>query len=224
MLRFLPTIFPPASTPCPAAGTLVEVSTLWASIAQAVGTASLPAFLLPQKLPEQAVELGEHALVGPLGEVAVGGVPVGEVVRGQRRWTPVRSTCKIASMMSRRSCSGGRPKPGALPRRSKRHAARTGSINSQRTSDRSLGYGRRFALLPASRCESSTPRRTAMATEAHDREGRTFWDETDSRRFLSHPSPHPDLSPQPRPQPLPYRDPLTSRIALYAGRADENDL
>lgn len=30
---------------------------------------------------EQAVELSEHALVGPFGEVAVGGVPVREVVR-----------------------------------------------------------------------------------------------------------------------------------------------
>ncbi len=36
---------------------------------------------LSQKLPEQAVELGEHALVGPFGEVAVDGVPVWEVVR-----------------------------------------------------------------------------------------------------------------------------------------------
>ncbi|MEU1406848.1 DUF5937 family protein, partial [Streptomyces sp. NPDC005728] len=50
--------------------------------------------------------------------------------------------------MSRRSCSGGRPKSRALPRRSKRQAARTGSINSQRASDRSLGYGRRFAASP----------------------------------------------------------------------------
>jgi hypothetical protein len=38
-------------------------------------------------------------------------------------------------MISRRSCSGGRPKSRALPRRSKRQAASTGSINSQRASD-----------------------------------------------------------------------------------------
>ena len=142
MLRFLPTIFFPASMPWPEAGTLVEVLTLWASMTQADGSASRPSS--PAGVwPEQAVELGEHALVRPLGEVAVDGVPVREVVREiAPLGLPVRSTYKIASMMSRRSCSGGRPKSSALPRRSKRQAARTGSINSQRASDRSLGYGR----------------------------------------------------------------------------------
>ncbi|AYV32907.1 hypothetical protein EES41_39740 (plasmid) [Streptomyces sp. ADI95-16] len=36
--------------------------------------------LLPQELPEHAVELGEHALIGPFGEVPVDGVPVREVM------------------------------------------------------------------------------------------------------------------------------------------------
>lgn len=44
MFRFLPTIFFPASMPWPAAGTLVEVLTLWASITQADGSASRPSF------------------------------------------------------------------------------------------------------------------------------------------------------------------------------------
>jgi hypothetical protein len=40
MFRFLPTIFFPASMPGPAAGTLVEVLTLCASMTQADGSAS----------------------------------------------------------------------------------------------------------------------------------------------------------------------------------------
>lgn len=44
MLRFRPTIFFPASMPWPAAGTLVEVLTLWASITQADGSVSRPSY------------------------------------------------------------------------------------------------------------------------------------------------------------------------------------
>jgi hypothetical protein len=44
MLRFLPTIFFPASMPWLVASTLVEVSTLCASITQADGSASRPSF------------------------------------------------------------------------------------------------------------------------------------------------------------------------------------
>ncbi len=44
MLRFLPTIFFPASMPCPAAGTLVEVFTLCASMTHAEGRAVRPSF------------------------------------------------------------------------------------------------------------------------------------------------------------------------------------
>ncbi len=44
MLRFLPTIFFPASVPWLAAGTLVEVLTLCASITQAEGSALRPSF------------------------------------------------------------------------------------------------------------------------------------------------------------------------------------
>ncbi len=46
MLRFLPTIFFPASMPWLEAGTLVEVLTLWASITHADGSPSLPSFSL----------------------------------------------------------------------------------------------------------------------------------------------------------------------------------
>jgi hypothetical protein len=75
-------------------------------------------------------------------------------------------------MISRRSCSGGRPKSRALPRRSKRQAARTGSINSQRASDRSLGYGRRSDMLLTYRAGPSAPRPTALLVEAQSRYGR----------------------------------------------------
>ncbi|GAA2966945.1 hypothetical protein GCM10010446_60790 [Streptomyces enissocaesilis] len=44
MLRLRPTVFFPASTPWPAAGTLVEVFTLWASITQADGSPRRPSF------------------------------------------------------------------------------------------------------------------------------------------------------------------------------------
>jgi hypothetical protein len=44
MFHFLPTIFFPASMPWPAAGTLVEVLTLCASITQADGSAARPSF------------------------------------------------------------------------------------------------------------------------------------------------------------------------------------
>lgn len=132
------------------------------------GRFGIPSFLLSQQLPEQAVELGEHAFLLPLREVAVDRVPVREVMReiAPLDAGPVRSTYKIASMMSRSSCSGGRPKSRALPRRSKRQAASTGSINSQRASDRSLGYGQRFGMLVMYRRGPSAPRRTATPAEA----------------------------------------------------------
>lgn len=83
-------------------------------------------------------------------------------------------------MMSRRSCSGGRPKSTALPRRSNRQAARTGSINSQGAgaSDRSLGDGRGAGMLPAYRPGPSPPSRTATTTKTRGREGQASWDET----------------------------------------------
>jgi hypothetical protein len=77
-----------------------------------------------------------------------------------------------AFMISRRSCSGGRPKSRARPRRSKRQAARTGSINSQRAPDRSLGYGRRSLMRWTYRVQASAPRRTVMLMEALSRCGR----------------------------------------------------
>lgn len=119
----------------------------------------------------------------------------------------MRSTYKIASLMSRRSCSGGRPKARALPRRSKRHAARTGSFNSQRASDRSLGYGRRFGgMFPAYRAGPNAPRRTTMTTEAHDREDRASWDETGVRSLPAHLQPHPARRYRPPQQPRLYRN------------------
>ncbi|MFK4548291.1 hypothetical protein RKD29_007887 [Streptomyces tendae] len=44
------------------------------------GSASRPS-LLTQQLPEQAVEVGEHALAGPFGEAAVDRVPVREAAQ-----------------------------------------------------------------------------------------------------------------------------------------------
>lgn len=66
---------------------------------------------------------------------------------------------------------GRPPKSRALPRRSKHQTESTGPINSQRASDRSLGYGRRVGTPPAYRRGSSAPRRTATATEALGHEG-----------------------------------------------------
>ncbi|GGY89413.1 hypothetical protein GCM10010343_13320 [Streptomyces avidinii] len=52
----------------------------------------IPPSLLPQRLPEQAVELGEHALASPSGEVAVDALVRWEVMREYAHWHPVRST------------------------------------------------------------------------------------------------------------------------------------
>lgn len=49
-------------------------------------------------------------------------------------------------MISRRSCPGGRLKSRARTRRSKGQVDSTGSINSRRAFDRSLGYARRSAM------------------------------------------------------------------------------
>ncbi len=69
MFRFLPTIFFPASMPWPAAGTLVEVLSLYASITPADGSASRPSFSRSSRLSRPLS--CEQALVRPIGEVAV---------------------------------------------------------------------------------------------------------------------------------------------------------
>ncbi len=115
----------------------------------------------------------------------------------------MRSTYKIASRISRSSCSGGRPKSRALPRRSKRQADSTGSTSSQRASDRSLGYGRRcagmlLAYCPTRGCtqgaQQQRPKRTAL-------NGRASWDETGTSPTPSHRSLHPTSQSQPQQQP-----------------------
>ena len=142
---------------------------------------AVPPCLLPQQLSEQARELGEYSLVRPLGEVAVDRVPGREVVREVAPLdAEMRSTYRIASMMSRRSCPGGRPKCRALVRRSRRQVARTGSINSQRASDRSLGYGRRVGSLPAYRSSRVRPGAQQRRRKHAGQEDRTFWDETET--------------------------------------------
>lgn len=59
----------------------MEVLTLGAScVAHAGRGRGVPSFPLPQKLPEQAVELGEDLFLLPLREVSADRVPVREVV------------------------------------------------------------------------------------------------------------------------------------------------
>lgn len=80
MFRFLPTIFFPASMPWPhggdAGGGLDALG-----VNHTGRRLGIPPLLLPQELPEQAAQLCEHALVRPLGEVAVDRVPVWKIVR-----------------------------------------------------------------------------------------------------------------------------------------------
>lgn len=76
-------------------------------------------------------------------------------------------------MISRRSCSGGRPVFSAYQRRSARQALRTGSINSQRASDRSPGYARRSAM-------TRKYRRPGVCVQARTENGRS----TTTRRRL----------------------------------------
>lgn len=107
-------------------------------------------------------------------------------------------------MISRRSCSGGRPKSRARPRRSKRHADRTGSINSQRASDRSLGYARRSAM-------SWTYRRPGACAQACIWPGgsteqiRASWNETGVTRLVPQTSHHRPQEARPPRQPHPHQ-------------------
>jgi hypothetical protein len=119
--------------------------------------------------------------------------------------------------MSRRSCSGGRPKSRALPRRSKCQAASTGSPNSQRASNRSLEYGRRVGMLQAYRRGPSAPRRTATTTEAHGREGRASWDETGATYFTPHLPPRLTSKTQPASPAARAPQPDGLRVAGNAG-------
>ena len=109
-------------------------------------------------------------------------------------------------MISRRSCSGGRPKSSARPRHSQRQAASTGSINSQRTSDKSSGYGRRCCVFWSYRPEPE-------CAQAHNTDdgstapNRASWNETGTSHLPPHPSPHPANTPHPHQEHHRHHDP-----------------
>src|ERR1039457_7204521 len=97
-----------------------------------------------------------------------GGKPCGRYSQA----IPVRFTYKIAFTISRRSCTGSlRPRPASA--RAARQAARIGSTNAHRGSDRSLRYARRevmTAIFSRSGTESAGPRTQKYLPAETDRD------------------------------------------------------
>ncbi len=148
----------------------------------------VPAFLLPQELPEQAAHLGEHALVCPCGEVAVDRVPVWEVVR---EVAPLESG--VVHVQDRvhdvaQVVLGWPADQGPA-------AAVEAPGGKDRIDQLPAGIGQITRISASPRHACGVPPRTAcaqahaMTVEAHDREGRASWDETGVRRPPPHPQP-----------------------------------
>lgn len=109
---------------------------------------AVPAFRRSDQSPQNSVELVEDAVLLPGGEIAVDGLPWGEVVGQVPPGDPGAVDVEDGVHDSAKIVLGRPADVQALPSSLGPPGRQNGLLNSHRASDRSLGYGRSRDMFP----------------------------------------------------------------------------